>query len=57
MLVVSDCYFVYFCIILWTINIGLCEGWEDQLDPVHNVLFKYDLLIVETSSKQYTRNT
>ena len=35
----------------------MCEGWEDQLYPVHNVLFKYNLLIVETSSKQYTRNT
>ena len=35
----------------------MCEGWEDQLYPVHNVLFKYDLLIVETSSKQYIRNT
>ena len=33
------------------------EGWEDQLYPVHNVLFKYNLSIVETSSKQYTRNT
>ena len=48
---ISDCYFVYFWILLWTINIGLCEGWEDQLYPVHSVLFKYNFLIVEISSK------
>ena len=33
------------------------EGWEDQLYPVYNVLFKYNLLIVETSSKHFTHIT
>ena len=41
---------LYILIILWTINFGLCEGWEDQLYPAHSVLFKYNLLIVDTSS-------
>ena len=43
-----------FWIILWNIDIGLCEGWEDQQYPVHSVLFEYDFLIIKISSKQYT---